>query len=141
MAGLTGCDIVGYDIHMGETTLCHGKETDSGNNVDAALVKASHSAQMAGIRDFMMLTDELTGETMTDGAFTENVYGTYVHGFFDAEGVLPALVQSFAVRRGIDLDQVEGLSLAAYREQQLDLLAAALREHLDMEYIYQIMGF
>ena len=89
----------------------------------------------------MMLSVELTGETMSAGAFTENVYGTYVHGFFDAEGVLPALVQSFAVRRGIDLDQVEGLSLAAYREQQLDLLAAALREHLDMEYIYQIMGF
>lgn len=141
LAGLSGCEIEGYEIHMGETTLCHGKETDSGNNVDAALVKASHSAQMAGIREFMMLTDELTGETKTDGAFTENVYGTYVHGFFDAEGVLPALVQSFAVRRGIDLDQVEGLSLAAYREQQLDLLAAALREHLDMEYIYQIMGF
>ena len=140
LAGLSGCEIEGYEIHMGETILCAGTVKDSKNDADAAFGKASQSAEIDGIRAFMMLTDELTGETKTDGAFTENVYGTYVHGIFDAEGVLPALVKSLAVRRGIKLDQTESFSLAEYREKQFDLLAAALREHLDMEYIYQVIG-
>lgn len=141
LAGLSGCEIEGYEIHMGETTLCDEIVTAPGNVVGAAGSKESQSAKVAGIRELVMLTDVLTGEKKTDGVFTETVYGTYVHGIFDAEGVLPALVRSLAARRGINLEQIEELSLAAYREQQFDLLAAALREHMDLKYLYQIMGF
>ena len=63
-----------------------------------------------------------------------------MHGFFDSEGVNGALACALAKRRGITLEQTAGQSLAAYREEQFELLAASLREHLDMEYIYQLIG-
>ncbi|MDD7641193.1 MAG: cobyric acid synthase [bacterium] len=139
LAGMTGCEIEGYEIHMGETTACAG--ADTAEKVCAgAEANGSKTDRSVPLQKLTVLTDELTGETKTDGAFTDNVYGTYVHGIFDAEGMVPALVRSLAARRGIDLDQIEGLSLAEYREKQFDLLAAALREHLDMEYIYRVVG-
>lgn len=138
LGGLSGCEIEGYEIHMGETRLCEGFVTAG------AETTTSQGGESKAIPHLEMLTNEITGETKTDGAFTKTVYGTYVHGFFDAEGVVPALVQSLAARRGVDLDHpdhIEGSSLAEYREKQFDLLAAVMREHLDMESIYRVMGF
>lgn len=148
LAGLSGCEIEGYEIHMGETGIC---EEAAVAGVYLPTMPTPAADQMSqtnfrqesrqdSVKPLTMLTDELTGEKKTDGAFTKTVYGTYVHGIFDAEGVLPALVQSLAARRGISLEQVEGRSFADYREKQFDLLADALREHLDLGYIYQIMG-
>jgi adenosylcobyric acid synthase len=34
----------------------------------------------------------------------------------------------------------EGLNSLSYRQKQYDMLAAALREHLDMEFIYELLG-
>ena len=139
LAGLSGCEIEGYEIHMGETTACAG--ADTAEKVCAgAEVQVSNTDRSVVLQNLTVLTDEISGAKKTDGAFAENVYGTYVHGIFDAEGMVSALVQSLAARRGISLDQTEALSLAEYREKQFDLLAAALREHLDMEYIYRVVG-
>ena len=58
-----------------------------------------------------------------------NVYGTYIHGFFDRKEILEA-VTGFEVT----------MDYKAFRETQYDLLAEQLRAALDMDYIYEIMG-
>ena len=135
LAGLSGCGIEGYEIHMGETTA-----RDRLQMVDAGHSDDETSEAVENIHSLTELTDETHVVKKTDGAASETVYGTYVHGFFDSEGVNGALACALAKRRGITLEQTAGQSLAAYREEQFELLAASLREHLDMEYIYQLIG-
>jgi adenosylcobyric acid synthase len=88
------------------------------------------------------IADRVTGLEGLDGMSVGNVYGTYVHGIFDAEGVASAVVRALAEKKGMDIEwtgQADAMSYQAFKETQYDLLADALREHLDMEMIYQIM--
>ncbi|MGN0345024.1 MAG: cobyric acid synthase [Lachnospiraceae bacterium] len=139
LGGLSGCAIEGYEIHMGETTVCEEHEDGRIQMTGAGQYDHEMCEVVGNIRPLTELTDEIHGTMKTDGAALENVYGTYVHGFFDAEGVVQALACALAKRRGIALDETAGKSLSAYREEQFEALAAALREHLDMECIYQIL--
>lgn len=68
-----------------------------------------------------------------------NVYGTYLHGIFDAEGVAPALIHMLAERKGLHFDHAGMLSYAQFKETQYEKLADTLREYLDMEFIYGIL--
>lgn len=68
-----------------------------------------------------------------------NVYGTYLHGIFDAEGAAPAVIQMLAERKGILCDTGEMLSYPQFKETQYEKLAAALRQHLDLELIYRML--
>lgn len=111
---LSGTKLEGYEIHMGGSVLKGG----------APLVE---------------ITDALRGETKADGAYRDNVYGTYVHGIFDKEGVAQKLVEAIGVRKGVDVSEMTGVDFAAFKETQYDLLADGLRAHLDMKKIYEIL--
>lgn len=115
LAGLSGKNIEGYEIHMGETVravppLTYVMESQSG----------SHLAKM-------------------DGCQRGSVYGTYIHGIFDKEGIGEAVVESLMKKKGI-FGRIEGISYQDYKEEQYEHLADMLRESLDMEAIYRIMG-
>ncbi len=84
------------------------------------------------------LTDTLSGKEKAEGAFAGNVYGTYVHGVFDAEETAKALVLALAKEKGVDLS-LETMDFAAYKETQYEKLAAGLRAHLNMKEIYRIL--
>ena len=81
----------------------------------------------------------MSGNKKPDGAYRNNVCGTYVHGVFDKEAVAEAVVRAIGAQKGIDVSQMEGVDFAAFKESQYDLLAAELRKHLDMEKIYEIL--
>ncbi|MCR5590348.1 MAG: cobyric acid synthase [Lachnospiraceae bacterium] len=84
-------------------------------------------------------TKELSVFTENTGYCRGNVYGTYVHGLFDAEGVAPAIVSAVAKERGKNID-VSGFSgKEDYLEKQLDILAGIVRKSLDMNKIYAMM--
>lgn len=68
-----------------------------------------------------------------------NVYGTYLHGFFDREEITKAVAEALFRDKGLDSSGVQAFDIAAYKEEQYDKLAAALREALDMELIYRIL--
>ena len=68
------------------------------------------------------------------------VYGTYIHGIFDAPGVADAVLAALCGKKGVDPALLGSFDLAAYRERQYDLLADAVRENLDMELVYRITG-
>ena len=70
----------------------------------------------------------------------DNIYGTYIHGVFDAPGVADAVLQALCAKKGADASQLGAFDAAAYREQQYDILADAVRENLDMKMIYRIPG-
>lgn len=112
---LTGVQLEGYEIHMGESIL-------------------SEEASA-----FTQITDHVKNTTKQDGAYYHNVYGSYVHGIFDKEEVAKSVVKAIGERKGIDVSQMTGMDFAAFKETQYDKLAEGLREHLDMKKIYEIL--
>ena len=49
-------------------------------------------------------------------------------------------VVAYLKEKGYDAGQLERLDWKAYKETQYNKLAEIIRESLDMEYIYQILG-
>ncbi|MCI6996587.1 MAG: cobyric acid synthase [Eubacterium sp.] len=113
---LSGTVLEGYEIHMGVSTLREGSGT------------------LTMIQDHAATT-----EKKNDGAYYKNVYGTYVHGVFDKEEVAKAVIAALGRKKGINTDEITGVDFQEFKETQYDILADALREHLDMEKIYQIL--
>ena len=116
LSELSGVELEGYEIHMGVTTLHEG------------------ASPLTTIRDHAKTTEE-----KQDGAYTSRVYGTYVHGVFDKEGVAEAVIRALGEKKGIDTSEMKGVDFQTFKETQYDILAAALREHLDMKAIYEIL--
>ena len=116
LSELSGVELEGYEIHMGVTTLHEG------------------ASPLTAIRDHATTTQE-----KQDGAYRSRVYGTYVHGVFDKEGVAEAVIRALGRKKGIDTTDMKGVDFQAFKETQYDILAAALREHLDMKKIYEIL--
>ena len=79
------------------------------------------------------------GKTKKDGAYTDHVYGTYVHGVFDKEEVPKSVIRAIGREKGLDVSQITSVDFAQFKETQYDLLAAGLRGHLDMKKIYEIL--
>lgn len=129
---LSGMEIEGYEIHMGRTA---HRADESG----------SGEAEGAGGKAFSMIRERHTGTLSKDGFCCGNVYGTYVHGIFDAPGIARRIAQILEERKGIvrSMSQKErqapGSDNQACKEVQYDLLAQTMREHLDMERIYEIL--
>ena len=73
-----------------------------------------------------------------DGCQTENAFGTYLHGVFDAPEAALRTAQALAKKKGVTLTG-EALDTHAYKEQQYDKLAATLRKYLDLDAIYKMM--
>ena len=68
-----------------------------------------------------------------------NIYGSYIHGIFDAPGVADAVLAALCRRKGVDFAALDAFDMAAYRERQYDKLADAVREGLDMDLVYRIL--
>lgn len=72
-----------------------------------------------------------------------NVLGTYLHGLFDDGTLADAIVRRARVLKGLPEEPVTAeqakVNMAAYREEQFDKLAKAVRESLDMEAVYRIL--
>ena len=76
------------------------------------------------------------------GAAVENlgaVYGSYIHGLFDAPGVADAVLRALCGKKGVEFAALGSFDAAAYKERQYDLLADAVRGGLDMELVYRIL--
>lgn len=112
---LSEVEFTGYEIHMGDS------------------VRRNPAKPCTSVRD------EVTGKEKTEGTFTRNVCGTYVHGIFDKEETALALIRAAGKKKGVDVSRMEGVDFASIKEQQYDILAAELRKHLDMKKIYEIL--
>lgn len=112
-SGLSGIDFEGYEIHMGTSSLEEG-------NVLADIAEDGAPAK-------------------ADGLNSGNVYGSYVHGIFDQEEVAKAIISALLRAKGLSDEDVVSTDMAAYKEQQYDLLADGIRRNMDMELLYRIV--
>ncbi len=105
-----GAWLTGYEIHMGETC-------PIGDAEPSPLLQFSDGREDGYIVD---------GKCM----------GTYVHGILDNARFVDFLLQPFAEK----LSQAgTAFDYAAFKEEQYDKLAGHVRQHVDMERIYQIL--
>ena len=112
---LAGVEFEGYEIHMGISKL---------------------EEELASLTSIQKLYKK---DCAMDGAFSGNVYGSYVHGIFDKEVVAKTLIQCLAAQKGIHMDEIAVMDYKEYKETQYDILADSLRQHLDMKKIYEII--
>ena len=68
------------------------------------------------------------------------MYGSYIHGIFDGEGIADAVVKGLCRKKGLDDSQIHTFDLNAYKQQQYDILADAVRQGLDMELVYRVLN-
>lgn len=68
-----------------------------------------------------------------------NVYGTYLHGVFDREGISRTIISALLQAKGLKAEDLKTFDSAQLKEQQYDLLAQALRKALDMEAVYRVL--
>lgn len=111
--GLNGLSIEGYEIHMGTSKIKEGSK----------LVKLK----------------SLDGVEKEDGVSNGNVYGSYVHGFFDKEGIANEIVSALLRKKGLDDTKAKSINVEEYKESQYVKLAQGVRKALDMDKIYEIM--
>lgn len=110
LGNIEGLGVEGYELHMGQSAV-----------KDDSLAKP-----------FIRMSEE-----RQDGCVLGNVYGTYLHGFFDSDELREAVLKALASEKGISL--TNPISRKEYKEMQYDKLAKGIRDSLDMERIYQII--
>ncbi|MCD5410281.1 MAG: cobyric acid synthase [Clostridiales bacterium] len=103
--------IYGYEIHMGKSIF-----TKKVDNL------------------FIMNNGENEGYVSED----EKTYGTYVHGVFDSPFFRRIFLNS--VRRKKGIVEKDSVDYEVIREESLDKLADIVRENVDIDKIYEIMG-
>lgn len=69
-----------------------------------------------------------------------NVYGSYIHGIFDASGVSDTVLKALCERKDVDFAALESFDVHEYKERQYDMLADAVRSGLDMEFVYRVLN-
>ncbi len=149
LSTLSGCELEGYEIHMGRTFLTEGEGEQKEERICRTPGSEMEQEQrLAGKQPLGLRCGPLTylsgrsgAETVRkqDGGCLGDVYGTYVHGIFDRESVAVKTVKALAEKKGVTFDTAASMDFAAFKETQYDLLAKGLRESLDMKRIYEIL--
>ena len=70
---------------------------------------------------------------------SRNVYGSYVHGIFDAPGIADTILKALCARKGVSFDALATFDARGYKERQYDLLADVVRGGLDMSFVYRVL--
>ena len=125
---LNGKTVSGYEIHMGRTG---NPEVQNGLNKDESKSEQTFT------------TDIEEKQILGNRIFTcsDNVFGTYIHGFYDSDELRKAFLNMLYRKKGINPDDpdISSQNYEDFKEEQYDKLAAILRDSLDMEKIYSMM--
>lgn len=124
---LSGKEFSGYEIHMGKTTVGEGScRMEVVENIAASV--SGEPVENAAVG----------GTSACKGAYSENVYGTYIHGFFDEGDIASCVVRALAAAKGMSLSE-QRFDYRAFKETQYDKLADAVREYMDMKAVYGML--
>ncbi|MDH7479557.1 MAG: cobyric acid synthase CobQ, partial [Syntrophomonadaceae bacterium] len=117
LRGLEGVPFAGYEIHLGRTDLGPGIEP-------------------------VLLLHAMHGGSRLEGAVDQSgrVLGVYVHGFFDSPPLVLGLVNNLRRRCGLEESSYTLPDPMAFKQQEYDRLASLVRQHLDMNQLYRIIG-
>ena len=107
----TGEEVRGYEIHHGQTHVLDGQ-----------------------VQPVMIRTDgTIIGWARPDG----RVWGTYLHGVFDADEFRRSFLDRLRLRKG--LAPLTTIQRVYDLETALDRLAAVVRRNVDMNQLYRLM--
>ena len=70
---------------------------------------------------------------------SRNIYGSHVHGIFDAPGITDTILKALCARKGVSFDALATFDACGYKERQYDLLADVVRGGLDMSFVYRVL--
>lgn len=117
-------EVYGYEIHMGVCQYGHKAKPlfqiydKNGAHLN---LKSDHYSSM-------------DGAVSVDG----NIMGTYIHGILDGVEFREYVVNTLRLKKA--MDPKKSKVYESLRERELDKLAAIVRESIDMEAIYKILG-
>ncbi|RDY25798.1 cobyric acid synthase [Romboutsia weinsteinii] len=116
---LEGKKVKGYEIHMGITN--RGNEISSLDTINKKLNE---------------------DVDYTEGSVNNqcNVVGTYIHGIFDDIDFTRTILNNIREMKGLEKLESKVISFDEFKDKEYDKLANFLREHLDLEKIYEIMN-
>ena len=112
LTGMDGIEIKGYEIHQGYSYPVNEGKTE---------IKC------------------IFEDKKLKGAIKGNVVGTYIHGIFDNSEFTNHFLNEVRKLKGLDKVN-EDFSFKEYKNREYDKLAQILRENVDIEKIYEIMG-
>ncbi len=104
-------EVAGYEIHHGHTHVLDGQITPIMTRMDGTVIGWGREDTM--------------------------VWGTYLHGVFDADGFRRSFLDRLRVRKG--LAPLNTVQVAYDLEAALDRLASVVRKSLDMDRIYRLL--
>lgn len=112
-----GVPLKGYEIHMGRTTIAAG-------------AKAAFAIKQAS-----------ADKGVDDGLVSDNglVMGTYIHGIFENDEYRRMIINGLRNRKGLKA-QTGGAVISERKEENYNRLAQTVRNALDMDKVYEIMG-
>ena len=87
-----------------------------------------HMGKTSGAENTIVMSDQC-----------KNVYGSYVHGLFDAGNIASKMVQALAEKKGVKVENGVFEDYQTFKEKQYDKLADTLRIYLNMEEIYGML--
>jgi len=113
-----GLEVTGYEIHLGATTV-------RGTGGPALIITSRNGRSAAG----------------PDGWVSPSglIMGTYVHGLFDADDFRQAFVSTLQGLPPGSPEASPAWSFHAFQEDQFDRLAEALRRHLDLARLWELI--
>jgi len=109
-----GTKVTGYEIHLGKTVL------------------------VSDTKPLLEIGREDDKEVYFDGAVNKNgnVFGTYIHGFFDEPEYRHSFLKS--LNPEIEIDGMNNRSQSDFKEKQYDMLANHFRKHIDADLLFEI---
>ena len=113
--GSEGSEVIAYEIHMGST---------SSHGLNSPFIIESRSGRAVSLPDGSMDNEGLT-------------LGTYLHGLFHNRAARRSILEFAARQKGLNFPTSDtNIEPSA----EYDKLAALVREHLDMDLVYRVMG-
>ena len=140
------CNIVGYEIHLGVTQRAGGRAAfriirrEGGTSDAHGPVELLRNFEISKFRN-NSATPGSSGEPIEDGCISDNgrIWGTYLHGVFDAPGFRRAWLNRARARKGLPpLPASVSEETTARLNGALDRWADHLVQHLDLSTILEM---
>ncbi len=111
--------------------------------VEKGILKNLNNLEITGYEIHQGITqgkeENLTDDDRTVFVNKDNVIATYLHGIFDNKEFTATLLNEIRRRKGLEKVN-DNISYEEYKRKEFDKLETLLRENVDIDKIYKIMG-
>ena len=137
-----GLGLLNVDTVMEEEkirTVFEGRVTDA-----TGVLSSLNDMMVKGYEIHMGVTsafDDINEFTSSKTGFCRNnIYGTYIHGFFDKKEILKGVIEAVSSKNKKNITTNYALDNDDFMQKQYDKLAEVLRENMDIKGIYRMIG-